>query len=248
MTIALRSQAAAFLGLAQMYVDAPWLPPALAELDARMAQDGGHDYGHLLRVLANAARIVEEERRTSGGPGPAWEAIAAAVLFHDVVNLPKNHPERHLASVRSAEVAARVLRQTEGFPSALVPLVEEAIAAHSFSAGLVAQSLEARIVCDADRLESIGAFAIARTFYVSGALGRSICHMEDPFAKDRPLDDREYGVDHFYAKLLRLKEQLYTRAARQLAESRHALMLRFLDGLREELGVGAPARPNAQSV
>ena len=232
----LASPAATFRSLARAHHGAPWLDEAVAALDARMAQDGGHDYGHLLRVLANAARIVTEERLASPHAAPpSWDAIAAAVLFHDVVNLPKNHPERHLASARSGEVAAEVLAGIADFPVALIPLVQEAIRTHSYSAGLVAQSLEARIVCDADRLESIGAFAIARTFYVSGALGRSICHLEDPFAQARPLDDREYGVDHFYTKLLRLKDQLYTDAAKRVAESRHALMLTFLEGLREEL-------------
>lgn len=235
MSLALAPRAETLLNLARRQIDAAWLAPALALLDGAMQQDGGHDFGHLLRVLANARRIHDGEVARSPAERPSWDAIAAAVLFHDVVNLPKNHPERHLTSTLAAHKAAQLLGACPEFPAALLPSVAEAIRVHSFSSGFVAQTLEAQIVTDADRLESLGAFGIARTFYVSGALGRSLCDLADPFAEHRPRDDREFGLDHFYVKLLRLRELLYTATARELAASRHALMETFLAGLREEL-------------
>ena len=227
--------AVTFLRLVSTRIDGSWLAPTVGFLDERMEQDGGHDFGHLWRVLANARRIYDSERAAAPHADISWDAIAAAVLLHDVVNMPKNHPERHLASARSAQLAAEFLASCPGFAARDVERSAEAIRVHSFSAGLVAESAEARIVTDADRLESIGAFAIARTFYVSGAMGRAITDLEDPFAQRRDLDDRAFGVDHFYTKLLRLKERLYTPTARALAQARHALMESFLAGLRDEL-------------
>jgi uncharacterized protein len=91
-------------------------------------------------------------------------------------------------------------------------------------------------VADADRLESIGAFAIARTFYVNGLMRGQLVDFADPFARgDRLLDDRRFAVDHFYAKLLRLRDRLYTPAARALADQRHAFMQAFLAQLGSEM-------------
>ncbi|MFA9353024.1 hydrolase, partial [Escherichia coli] len=76
------------------------------------------------------------------------------------------------------------------------------IEAHSFSAKIAPETLEAKIVQDADRLEALGAIGLARVFAVSGALGVALFDAEDPFARQRGLDDKQYALDHFQTKLL----------------------------------------------
>lgn len=88
---------------------------------------------------------------------------------------------------------------------------------------------------DADRLESLGAFGIARTFYVSGVMGRSILDQSDPFAERRELDDLEFALDHFPAKLLKLRERMTTQTGREMAEQRHRFLEVFLDQVRLEV-------------
>lgn len=210
------------------WVDFDWCPRALAALDEQMERDGGHDYAHLARVMTNAHRIWQGEEAD-------WEVIAAAVIFHDAVNLPKDHPERSQASSASAEFAARVLE--EDFETERLELVASAIREHSYSSGFTPQSTEAQIVCDADRLEAIGAVGIARTFYVSGMLGRSIAHMGDPWGEDRELDDAEYGVDHFFEKLLHVAGTMGTKTGKSMARERHDYLVGFLDELGQELGM-----------
>ncbi len=208
--------------------EAPWLDAAVAEVDRRMDTDGGHDFGHLFRVFKNAEHIV-----TTDTPIADFPAIVAAILFHDVVNLPKNHPERRSASARSADVAVEFL--AEHGPDLDLDLVAEAIRCHSFSAGLTPERYEAKVVADADNLESLGAFGIARTFYVSGRMGSAILDQTDPDGVDRDLDDRAYALDHFPCKLLTLRDQMHTSAGRALADQRHEYMLGFLEQIRSEM-------------
>jgi uncharacterized protein len=208
-------------------VEFEWLDEAAEFLDQHMEQDGGHDYAHLLRVLRNASTIAKNEGIED------WEVLSMAVLFHDSVNLPKNHPERHLASTLSAALGSEFSQSR--LSEARLDIFQDAIVAHSHSAGITPKYLISEALADADRLESVGAFGIARTFYVSGVMGRSIVNMADPFATDRTLDDLNYAVDHFYRKLLTLRDKMYTKTGRRMAEQRHVFLETFLTQLSSEL-------------
>ncbi len=205
-----------------------WLSRAIDALEERMERDGGHDWAHIVRVMRNAQRISAQEDAD-------WEVVAAAVLFHDAVNLPKDHPERSQASALSAEFASRVL--AHDFETDRLERVQAAIREHSYSSGLVPESIEARVVCDADRLEAIGAIGIARAFYVSGMLGRSIAHMSDPWGESRDLDDGEYGIDHFFEKLLGVADTMRTEVGKSMARERHDYLVGFLFEFGREIGI-----------
>lgn len=214
------------------HVSYPWIDVCLEALKTSMSTDGGHDEAHIFRVMQNARRIWDKESSHSD-----WEVIAAAVLMHDSVNLPKDHPERSFASTRSAELARSVLAPF--FEAQRLECLASAIREHSFSSGLTPTSLEAKIVCDADRLEAIGAIGIARTFYVSGALDRGIAHLADPFARKRALDETNYGVDHFFEKLLKVADLMHTKTGQAIARERHERLVRFLHELSDELGASS---------
>jgi len=205
------------------------------EAERRMGTDPdpGHDLEHALRVALWTVTLGESE----GGVNRA-EAIAAALL-HDVVNLPKDHPERSSASERSAAVA-RALLLANDFDAEATERVVEAIRDHSFSRGATPTTPLGRALQDADRLEALGALGLCRTLSTGAKMGAVYAHPEDPFGEDRALDDRRYTVDHFYAKLLRLPATLQTAAGRAEAAKRAAFLERFLVQLGEELGV--PAR------
>lgn len=206
-----------------------WLHAAAREVERRMELDGGHDFGHLARVLSNAMRIADGEEEHADR-----DVLAAAVVFHDVVNLSKNDPAGREASARSAAVARQWCRDSGRFSAAQVELVAEAVLCHSWSAGVSPESLEAKIVADADNLEAIGAYGIARTFYVAGRMGSSIVDMVDPLGEARPLDDRQFARDHFALKLLKLRDHMQTASGRREAERRHRVMVDFLAELDRE--------------
>ena len=191
--------------------------------------DKAHDIAHLKRVWQTAQRIMQ------GTPADAL-VVMTGCYFHDIVNLPKNHPERHLASKQAADETRRLLRQVfSGFPAEKIEAVAHAVHAHSFSAGVQAETLEAKIVQDADRLESLGAIGLARVFYVSGALGRSLFDSHDPLARDRALDDTEWALDHFQKKLLKLPDTMQTAQGKKLAQFNASFLVTYMAKLCAEL-------------
>lgn len=201
----------------------------VAKVWAADPQDGAHDLGHLQRVWRNARSIALDE------PGVDWPVLEAAVWFHDLVNLPKNSPDRARASTLSAKAALAFLA-ADGFDPSRLPAVAHAIAAHSFSAGIAAESLEARILQDADRLEALGAIGLARMFLVSGRMGRAMLDMDDPMALHRTLDDRHFALDHLEVKLLKLPDLMQTAQGRLMAQERAEWMMSFRTRLLAEIG------------
>lgn len=192
--------------------------------------DASHDLGHFRRVYKIALHIAAQESEKAD---PL--VLLAAAYFHDVVNPPKNSDLRSKASALSADKAAEILTAMN-FPQEKIPAVQHAIAAHSFSANIPAETMEAKIIQDADRMESLGAMGVARTMYVSGRLGRSLFHPDDPLAEQgRALDDKEYGLDHFALKLLKLPAMMQTATGRKLAAARAAYLEDFRAQLAKEI-------------
>ena len=169
---------------------------------------GGHDAAHSLRVYRNAMQIAEKEAACDR------KTVALAALLHDA--------DDHKLFDTKDNGNARQFLQEQGIDDEKITRICAIINSVSFSQnrGRRPESTEAMIVQDADRLDAMGAIGIARTFAYGGEHGRSI----------------EDSVQHFYDKLLNLKEELNTDAARELAEQRHAFLLQFLEELEEEKG------------
>lgn len=191
--------------------------------------DGSHDVHHSRRVLRAALKIGEGE---VGNADPT--ILVCAAYLHDLVNVPKNHPDRSRASALSAE-AARPILANLGIDRDRIEGACHAIETHSFSAGKPPQTLEAKILQDADRLEALGAIGIARTFYIAGLLGSGLFDGGDPLAADRPLDDKSFALDHFEVKLYRLAGTMQTEEGRRIAELRTDYMRSFVAQLVDEL-------------
>ncbi len=198
---------------------------------AALARLGGvepaHDALHVERVMASARTIASAE-------GADVAVCETAALLHELFNYPKSHPE----SARSGEVCAehaRAMLREYGYDEAFVARVAYCIAVHSFSRGIVPETLEAKVLLDADRLDAIGAIGIARCFATSADMKRPFYAPDDPFCRAREPDDKQWGIDHFYRKLLRIGDGLHTATARAIAGERIAFMRSFLDQLAREL-------------
>lgn len=207
-------------------------PDRLARLDAIAAErcrDAGpaHDHLHVRRVAATARDLARSE-------GADAEVAIASALLHELFNYPKDHPESSRSGEVCAEHARRVL-QSDGATAAFADAVAYAIRVHSFSAGIVPDTLEARILQDADRLDAIGAVGIARCFATTAEMKRPFYDSADPFARSRELNDKLWGLDHFERKLFRIPERLHTAAARRLAEPRVAFLRAYVEQLRSEI-------------
>jgi uncharacterized protein len=170
----------------------------------------GHDADHSLRVLTNAMAIAENMEDID------LEAIALAALLHDV--------DDHKLFDTKDNANARSFLRDNGIEDGRTDFICSIINSVSFSKnrGKKPDSTEGKIVQDADRLDAIGAVGIARTFAYGGKNGRS-------------LDD---SIRHFHDKLLLLKDELNTEAARKMAEKRHKFMLEFMSQYKSEMGNG----------
>lgn len=191
------------------------------------AGDGSHDVAHIARVFRNALRIQALE----GGDA---RLLAAAVLLHDCVSVEKSSPLRAEASRLAAEKAVHVLSALN-WTEVDCAAVYHAVHAHSFSAGVAPQTLEARILQDADRLDAIGAVGAARCFYTAGRMGSSLYNPFDPLAKARPLDDRAFAMDHFPAKLFKLADGFQTVAGQAMAKERHQRLVTIYEQFLDEI-------------
>ncbi|KQS80539.1 phosphohydrolase [Rhizobium sp. Leaf384] len=190
--------------------------------------DGSHDAAHLIRVWRNVGRLQAEE-------GGDLRLLCAAVLLHDGVAVEKNAPDRANASRLSAEKASSLLAGL-GWSASDIAAVAHAILTHSFSAGLPPETLEARILQDADRLDAIGMIGAVRCFYIAGRLGSGLYDPLDPLALDRPLDDKAFALDHFAVKLFKLAAGFQTESGRRLAAEREARLRAIVDMLMQEIG------------
>nr|WP_244403229.1 HD domain-containing protein [Ferroglobus placidus] len=144
--------------------------------------------------------------------GANVKIVEKAAELHDIARNEENH------ALKSAEIARRILEK-EGYEKEFIEAVCHCIEAHSFSSGVEPKTLEAKVLSDADKLDAIGAIGVARAFMFAGERGRSI----------------EETLKHFEEKLLKLKDFLYTKTAKELAEERHEFLLQFYKQILKEL-------------
>lgn len=189
--------------------------------------DAAHDISHIKRVVKNVVYLTDIEQCNTLITLPsAW--------LHDCVAVAKDSPLRAQGSRMAAEAATKFLAKN-GYPEELLPDVFHAIEAHSYSANIPTRTVEAAVVQDADRLDSLGAIGIARCLLVGGRLNRPLCANEDPFCDEREPDDGQFTIDHFYAKLFKLPATMKTAAGKKEAHRRADIMRKFLDDLRLEI-------------
>ena len=191
------------------------------------SKDPAHDLLHVKRVVKMARDLAIKERAQ-------LEIVLPAAWLHDLVNLPKDHKDRKMAS-RLAAVEAVQFLTAIGYPAKYFPGIIHAIEAHSFSAGIKAETLEAQIVQDADRLDGLGAIGIARLFAISAQMGTSFYHGLDPWADGRQYDDKKFAIDHIQLKLKSITETMNTLLAKQEAKRRFLVIENYLEQLKMEL-------------
>lgn len=190
------------------------------------ADASGHDYFHTLRVLELSETIAAEESRI----GPVeLETVQLIALLHDVDDR-KLSPETCENQAR-----ARGFLEGQGMEAERIEQILRGIRQISFkgSDSVSPDAAEARIVQDADRLDAIGAIGIARTFAFGGTRGSA---MYDPNVPPRlNMDGEAYAknqshtINHFYEKLLILKDMMNTETGKSMARHRHAYMEGFLE-------------------
>ncbi|MGL4236767.1 HD domain-containing protein [Tabrizicola sp.] len=192
--------------------------------------DPAHDILHIQRVVGNAKRFAAEE------PGTDAEVVTAAAWLHDVItDVPVDGP-RGPSALDSARVARDFLRRERLLSADAIDSVHHAIAAHS-GKGPQPQTAEARVLHDADLIDSLGAVGLARCIIVGGRFGASLYDEEQPIPESRALNDRRFIVDHFFERLFRLESRFLTPMGKREARSRTAFLRSYVAALTEEIVV-----------
>lgn len=191
-------------------------------------RDPAHDFLHIMRVYKNAELIGHRE-------GADMKILLPAVLLHDLVVYPKGSAKTSKSADDSADMAEKWLR-SYGYTRDKIDKISYCVRTHSYSKRLLPSTLEGKVLQDADRLDALGAIGIARTFSVGGSESRTFYNPNDPFwGSDRELNDREWTLDHFQTKLLKLKKLMHTRTARKIAQERARFMEQFIRQMRKEI-------------
>ena len=197
------------------------------EVKTRMKNDSAHDFEHIMRVYKNAQKICKKENANK-------KLVLSAVLLHDIVSYPKsgNHPK--ISSIESAKKSKQILKKYD-FTEEEITIVSDAIRDHSFSQNKIPDTIEGKILQDADRLDALGAIGIARVFATGGGLKRPFYNIDDPFCNRRTPDDKTWTLDHFFQKLLKLESSMNTQPGKEEAKKRTKILKTFLSQLKQEI-------------
>jgi uncharacterized protein len=202
----------------------------VAEARLSGTEDPAHDFNHAFNVMRNAENISRAE-------GADRDVTIPAGLLHDLVHYLPNDLRSDSAPGESAEEAEGILNTLEGYPRAKIPHVKAAIITHSPGLPFEPSSLEARVVRDADLLESIGALAIMRTCACAGAMRLPLYSPDDPFCIRRPPERLRFALDYAPSHMIEIPRWLRTEAAQNMARCRVQFLEQFLGQLRQELDV-----------
>ncbi|HHF2870371.1 TPA: HD domain-containing protein [Vibrio diabolicus] len=196
-------------------------------MQQEMQVDAAHDISHVQRVVNTAKKLAMEE-------GADLSIVLPAAYLHDCFTYPKDHPNRKQSSIIAAKKAVAFLESID-YPQQYHDAIAHAIEAHSFSANIRPNTLEAKVVQDADRLDALGAIGVTRCIQVSTEFDAQLYDDKDIFAQQRELDDKQFTLDHFQTKLFKIAETMNTESARREAQKRKTFMQTYLEQLHDEV-------------
>jgi len=188
---------------------------------------GSHDWDHTERVYKLCVRIGRKEKADLG-------VLKIAALLHDIGREEEDKSHGRLCHGRSGAVLAREILERHGCDAATVRAVVHCIRTHRFRRGGAPRTLEARILFDADKLDSIGAVGVARAFQFAGEIGARLHDKTIDVRRTKPYTREDTAYREYLVKLSRVRDRMTTREGRRLAAGRHRFMAAFFARLNKE--------------
>lgn len=193
--------------------------------------ESGHDWSHIERVYQNSMRIARKEKVNE-------LVVALGALLHDIADSKFNKGDEEIGPRMATEFLGTLKLDRETIDQ-VVDIVRNISFKNSLSEKQAhPKSMELQVVQDADRLDAIGAIGIARAFNYGGYKNRPLYNPEIPpnlqMTKEEYKRSANPTINHFYEKLLLLKDQMNTGTGKAMAEERHQFMLEFLDRFHSE--------------
>lgn len=187
-----------------------------------------HDWEHTERVIKLAEHIARIEKADS-------RIVRFAALLHDIGRLAqdKSHGRKCHAEL-GAEMAPQFLKST-GIPAAEKARIIHCIESHRYRGQTLPSTLEARVLFDADKLDSIGATGIGRAFLFAGEVGAKLHDPDIDICRTKSYSREDSAYREFLVKLRFIRDRMMTPAGRKMARRRHAFMMRFFNELNREV-------------
>ena len=189
------------------------------------AKGDGHDFDHVERVYNNSLKIGESE------PNVDMDIVRAATLLHDIARSKKGvcHAEE------GSKMVPDILKEV-GFPEEKIDAVVHAVAVHRYSKGLKAETREAEILQDADRLDALGAIIVARALEKAGKDGIPVYDPDLPVMEVYD-GSNTTAINHLCEKSLRIvPESFKTAKAQEIARERYDFVKEFVERFKKEWG------------
>lgn len=192
-------------------------------------EGGSHGPDHSERVLHTALAIGH---RMEG----RLDVLAPAALLHDIGRREESLSRGRVCHAEYGATLAAPLLRDLGYSPLDIAAICHCIRTHRYRGGLRPESLEAEILYDADKLDSIGAIGIGRAFLFAGQIGARLHNPELDHATTTPYSLEDTAYREFRIKMSRVRSQMLTPVGREMAEVRHAFMQTFFDQLTRETG------------
>jgi uncharacterized protein len=189
---------------------------------------GSHDWSHTDRVYKLCVRIGEKE-------GADLEILRIAALLHDIGREEQDRSKGQVCHAKvGAQLALQILKDV-GLEIDKVERVIHCIRAHRFRGKHQPVSLEAKVLFDADKLDSIGAVGVGRAFLFAGEVGAKVHNRGIDLTKTSSYSEEDTAYREFAVKLRKVKDRMLTREGRKMAEERHRFMEEFFERLHDEV-------------
>ncbi len=189
---------------------------------------GSHDWDHTQRVLGLCLRIGKKEKGN-------LEILRLAALLHDIGRAAEDRSNGKIChSQAGASMAGKILK-AHGLGKETMESVIHCIRTHRFRKRAVPISKEAKILFDADKLDSIGAVGIGRAFLFAGEVGARLHNQETDIQKTKPYTIEDTAFREYTVKLGKIKDRIFTEEGKRIARVRHRFMVIFFERLNKEI-------------
>jgi len=188
---------------------------------------GSHDWDHTERVYRLCLRIGRREKADLG-------VLRLAALLHDIGRGEEDRSHGKVCHGRSGAALAKGILERHGCEAAVVRSVVHCIRTHRFRKRAAPRTLEARILFDADKLDSIGAVGVGRAFLFAGEIGARLHDKAIDVGKTKPYTREDTAYREYLVKLTRIKGRMTTREGKRIAAERHRFMATFFGRLNKE--------------
>lgn len=189
---------------------------------------GCHDFEHTLRVLNLSLHIGKKEKADI-------RILKLAAILHDIGRKCEDESGGKICHAKEGAKMAKKILKKYGVSDKDILKISHCISAHRFRGSVVPESKEAKVLFDADKLDSIGAVGIGRTFLFAGEVGAKLHNSNVDIFKTKPYTEEDTAYREFVVKLSKIKNRMLTSEGKRLAKERHEFMVKFFERLEKEI-------------